>query len=51
METYTITIKELSKLDIEVEAESYEEAVKKVEDDYWKDPSQYCLDAYDTTFE
>ena len=49
--TYTVTIKEISKQEVEVEANSREEALKKVEKDYWESPDTYVLEPEDTTFE
>lgn len=48
---FKVTIKEISKGVVEVEAESFEEAKKKVEEDYWKNPDDYLLEPYDTFFE
>lgn len=49
--TYTITIKEISKTTVKVEAESLEAAIEQAEADYWKDPNAYCLEPEDTFFE
>ena len=51
MKTYTVTIKEISKCEVEVEAENLEEARAKVEKEYWKNPNEYVFDCYDTEFE
>ena len=48
--TYRVEIKEISKGYVEVEAESREEAVQKVEQDYWKQPLDYLLEPEDTFF-
>ena len=48
---YTVTIQEISKAVVEVEANSFEEAKEQVEKDYWKDPNAYVLEPYDTFFE
>lgn len=48
---YNVEIKETSKCVVEVEAESFEKAKKKAEDEYWKDPNAYTLEPYDTSFE
>lgn len=48
---FKVTIKEISKAVVDVEAESFEEAKKKVEQDYWKDPNSYLLEPEDTFFE
>ncbi|WP_302778416.1 DpnD/PcfM family protein [Anaerotruncus colihominis] len=48
---FKVTIKEFSKGVVDVEAESFEEAKKKVEEDYWKHPNDYLLEPYDTFFE
>lgn len=51
MKTYRVVVKEISKCVVEVEAESFEEAKQRVEDDYWKNPNEYLLEPYDTIFE
>lgn len=51
MNTYRVTIKEISKGIVEIEAESFEEAKRLVEEDYWKNPIDYLLEPYDTFFE
>lgn len=51
MQTYKITIKEISKTVVEKEANSREEALDLVEEEYWKNPNDYCLEPYDTIFE
>lgn len=48
---YNVTIKEISKCTVEVEADSLEEAKKKAEKDYWKNPNAYTLEPFDTFFE
>lgn len=48
---FRVTIKEISKQTVEVEAESFEAAKEQVEKDYWKDPNSYVLEPYDTFFE
>lgn len=48
---FKVTIKEISKADVDIEAESFEEAKKKIEQDYWKDPNKYLLEPEDTFFE
>lgn len=48
---YTVTIKEISKADVEVEADSFDEAKAKVEEEYWKNPNAYLLEPEDTFFE
>lgn len=49
--TYKITITEVSKCIVEVQAASPEEAREKVEREYWKDPSEFVLEPKDTFFE
>ena len=49
--TYKITITEISKATVEVEAETREEALATIERDYWKNPNDYVLEPEDTTFE
>ena len=48
---YKVTIKEISKVVVDVEAENFEEAKRKVEEDYWKNPNDYFLEPEDTFFE
>lgn len=48
---YRVTIKEISKVDVEVEADSLDEAKEKVEEDYWNNPFDYVLEPFDTFFE
>lgn len=48
---YKVTIKEISKCVVDVEAESFEEAKEKVEAGYWKNPNGYLLEPEDTFFE
>lgn len=49
--TFKITIKEVHEAVVEIDAESYYEALAKVESDYWKNPNDYVLEPKDTTFE
>ena len=51
MNTYRVTIKEICKGIVEVEAESFEEAKRLVEEDYWQHPNDYLIEPYDTFFE
>lgn len=48
---YNITIKEIHKGCVEVEAENLEQARAKVEEEYWKNPNAYVLEPEDTFFE
>lgn len=48
---YKVTIKEISKCVVEVEADSFEEAKAKVEAEYWKNPNDYLLEPEDMFFE
>lgn len=48
---YEITIKEIHKAVVDVEANSLEEARAQLEDEYWKNPNDYLLEPYDTFFE
>ena len=48
---FKITIKEVHKAVVYVEANSYAQALKKVEDEYWKNPNDYLLEPEDTFFE
>ena len=49
--TYTITITEVCRGSIDIEAESYEKALEKAEDEYWKAPNDYVLEPTDTYFQ
>lgn len=49
--TFIITIKEIHEAVVDVEANSYAQALKKVEDEYWKNPNDYLLEPKDTFFE
>lgn len=51
MNTYTIQVKEIHTGTFEIEAESREEALKKFEEEYWRNPSDYLLEPEDTFFE
>ena len=51
MKMYQVTIKEISKCVVDIEAENFEEAKNKVEEDYWKNPNNYLVEPYDTFFE
>lgn len=48
---FKITIKEVQKTIVEVEAESREAALAQVEADYWNSPNDYVLEPEDTFFE
>lgn len=48
---YKVTIKEISKAVVDVEANSFEEALEQVEKDYSKNPLDFVLEPYDTYFE
>lgn len=50
-QTYRVTIKEISKTVVDIEAESFEEAKELVEKDYWEHPNDFVLEPYDTFFE
>lgn len=50
MNTYKVTITEINKCVVEIEADSIEEARKKVEAEYWNNPNLYCFDGYEITF-
>ena len=47
---YRVEIKELHRCYVDVEAENREAAVKQVEEEYWQNPNDYCLEPYDTLF-
>lgn len=49
--TYSVTITEINKQIVEVEANSKEEAIAIVESDYWQHANDYCLEPEDTFFE
>lgn len=48
---FKVTIKEISKCVVDVEAESLEEAREKAEQEYWENPNDYVLEPEDTFFE
>ena len=48
---YKITITEIHKAVVGVEANSYDEALKRIEDEYWENPNDYVLEPEDTFFE
>lgn len=48
---YEITIKEIRKMVIDVEANSFDEAREKAEADYWKNPNDYIFEPEDIFFE
>ena len=48
---YKVTIKEIHKGVVDIEADSFEEAKAKVEEEYWKNPNDYLLEPEDTFFE
>ena len=48
---FKVTIKEIHKAVVDMEAESHDEALRLVEEDYWKNPNDYVLEPYDTFFE
>ena len=51
METFKIKVKEIHVGTFDVEAESREAALKKFEEEYWKNPNDYLLEPEDTFFE
>lgn len=51
MKTYEITVTEIHKGKFDIEAESREDALKKFEAEYWKNPNDYLLEPEDTFFE
>lgn len=48
---YKITITEIHKTVVDIEANSRDEALKRVEEEYWKNPNNYVLEPRDTYFE
>jgi len=48
---FKITIKEVHKAVVEVDADSYYEALQTVENAYWENPNDYVLEPKDTFFE
>ena len=48
---YRITVTEIHKAHIMVEADSYEEAKQKLENEYWENPNAFTLEPEDTFFE
>lgn len=51
MEKYSITITEISKGTIEVEADDYKQALEIAENEYFNHPDYYVLEPYGTIFE
>ena len=51
MAKFEVTITEISKCKVEIEAETFEQAKKMVEDDYWHSPNDFILEPEDTFFE
>lgn len=51
MAIFKIVITGVSKATVEIDADSYDEAVKLVENEYWKNPSDYVLEPEETSFE
>ena len=49
--TYKITIREIQKAVIDIEANSRDEALRMVEEEYWENPNNYILEPKDTFFE
>lgn len=48
---YKITITEIHKAVVDIEANSHDEALKRIEDEYWNNPNDYVLEPKDTFFE
>lgn len=48
---YKITITEIQKTVVDIEANSRDEALKRIEEEYWKNPNNYVLEPKDTYFE
>lgn len=48
---YKITITEIQKAVIDIEANSHDEALRMVEEEYWENPNNYILEPKDTLFE
>lgn len=48
---YKITITEIHKAVVDIEANSRDEALTMVEEEYWKNPNDYLLEPMDTHFE
>ncbi|SDB14967.1 DpnD/PcfM family protein [Eubacterium oxidoreducens] len=51
MKEYKVTITETNICEVNVEAESEEEALAMVETDYFANPNDYFLEIDDTTFD
>lgn len=51
MAIYKVTITEISTCRVEVEANSEEEAIQKIEADYSDHANEFLLEPEDTTFE
>lgn len=48
---YTIKIKEINIGKFEVKADSRDEAIAKLEQEYWNNPNEFVLEPEDTFFE
>ena len=48
--TFKITITEIHKAVVDIEANSYDEALRRVEEEYWNNPNDYELAPNDTYF-
>ena len=48
---YKITITEMHKAVVDIEANSHDEALRRVEEEYWNNPNDYVLEPKDTFFE
>lgn len=48
---YKITITEIQQAVVDIEANSYDEALRRIETEYWENPNDYVLEPTDTYFE
>ena len=49
--TFKITIKEVHEAVVDIEANSHDEALRRIETEYWENPNDYVLEPTDTYFE
>lgn len=48
---YKITIREIHMAVVDIEANSRDEALTRVEEEYWENPNDFILEPKDTYFE
>lgn len=49
--TFKITITEIQQAVVDIEANSYDEALRKIKKEYWENPNDYLFEPKDTYFE